>query len=231
MFELLPLRHKLALLDPNAYEYVYSASWQRTVPQGATWYALNLWYVAINGVGDVFHRELHIAKAMVLPEGTTLTQGSRRGFAYICKPETIAVPPWPEMVYARRMHQLQTLAIHMVRAELPQGAPYSTFANATMPDDFADGLWRHVSTNDVAWTIVTCDPRSPTPDGAMNTLDEISDDHVIRLSGPLLCPFKRNQWDGIRVRSASNSGALHQPSVRHGVGVVSYNKLDSDWWR
>jgi len=42
-FEHLPIVDRLALLDPDAYDYHYDSPWDLTVPSGETWYVLNIW--------------------------------------------------------------------------------------------------------------------------------------------------------------------------------------------
>jgi hypothetical protein len=168
---------------------------------------------------------------MVLPQGTTITQGSQAAFAYICKPETVSVPASPQSVFDQRMTKLLQMPLYYVRGQIPAGSAPGTYVGALMASDFADGIWRHVSTQDLSWTIMIGNQAPAMPAGnydSLNTLEEINDSHVIRFTGNILCPFKRSRWNGIWVKAGSNSGNATDLS-QAGVGIVTFNKLDSNW--
>lgn len=227
---------KCALLDPNAYEYVFGMNWTRTVPEGECWYALNLWAVTLQGKGWHFHRKLNVDDAMRLPAGTVISTTTYngqpfQGFAYICKPSKVQAPVDPEAIYYDRLDKLRGLQLHTLKSSVDAGSPSGTYTGASMSTDFESGIFTHVSTFDLCWTIFAGNQAAGMPSGYcdhLNTLDEVSDSHTIRFTGNILCPFKRSQWNGIWTQAGSKAGDYSQSS-EYGVGIVSYQKLPSGW--
>lgn len=231
MFRLLPPLHQYALLDPDAYGYYFAQGWSATVPQGTTWYALNLWSVTINGVPDCFHRKLHVEDALVLPAGTVISNvGSKTpGFAYVCKPETIAAPQDIESALAGRMSALLTMPTALLRAEIPAGSPSGAQKGVLFPSDLDGIMLRHTANTNSCWTILAGNrqPTAITYD-ALNTLDEISDVHMMRFTGNTLCPLLRRNWNGTIVQAGNVSGSASEVAQNCWT-VIQYNRLPTDW--
>lgn len=233
--------NKAALLDPRCYEYVIGDNWSRTVPQGETWFALNLWWLDSNPGAWWFHRPLDVNKAFMLPAGTVLKTGGgfpgRHGFAYYARPKTVfdidaRYQTDPEGLYYERMERLETLPLRYTSARIPTGSNVNAIQGTLF--DWGDtdtqyGILRHTSTHDIAWTIMVGNKRDGVYMDAMNTLNEVSDSHTIRFAEPTLCPFARNLWNGIWAKSASYVGDYASPSSNEGHAVVSWSKLPVDW--
>lgn len=231
MFSLLPPLHQYALLDPNAYSYYFVQGWSDVVPQGTTWYALNLWEVTINGTPDCFHRKLHIDDALALPAGTTISNiGSKiSGFAYICKPETITPPSDLAAELSARIVALSTMPTALLRAEIAAGSPSGTQAGALFPANLNGIMLRHTATTNGCWTILAGNrqPAAITYD-CLNTLDEISDIHMMRFTGNTLCPLLRRNWNGAIVQAGNISGNISD-TAQNSWTVVQYNQLPDGW--
>jgi hypothetical protein len=231
MFSLLPPLHQYALLDPKAYSYYFVQGWSDTVPEGATWYALNLWSITINGTPDCFHRKLHVGDALALPAGTTISNvGSKTpGFAYICKPESIVAPVDLASALSARLTALSTMPTATLRAEIPAGSPSGTQVGVLFPSNINGIMLRHTATMNGCWTILAGNRQaSAITYDALNTLDEISDIHMMRLTGNTLCPLLRCNWNGAIVQAGNISGNPSE-TAQNGWSVVQYNQLPDCW--
>jgi len=241
IFHHIPIEHRLALLDPDAYEFYYSDPWNLTVPAGETWYALNIWWATVNDVPWVFHRKLDVFDPYILSAGTNIRQPSGNpAFLYVCRPAKVAVSADPEAVLTRRLAALVTMPISLVSAgaNMPAGAVSGAVIDgafwegvhpATHPPSFQKGMLRHASTHDTAWTALVGGSMPVTGAMAcMNTLDEISDWHSNRITGNILCPFTTAMWTGIWARGANYAGDPTKVAAA-GRSVITFNKLPSDW--
>jgi hypothetical protein len=81
-----------------------------------------------------------------------------------------------------------------------------------------------VSSQDIAWSGL----KSP-PNEGLNTENEISDDHQMRFAGPALIPFNRSIFPIFFARSASETGVSEGFSSLHGMAMLTYIKLPSEW--
>jgi hypothetical protein len=233
--------NKAALLDPRCYEYVIGDNWIRTVPAGETWFALNLWWLDSNPGAWWFHRPLDVNRALALPAGAVLKTGGgypgRHGFAYYARPKMVfdidaRYTTDPEGLYYERLERLESLPIRHTNAHIPAGSNVGAIAGKLF--DWGDtetqyGILRHVSTHDIAWTILVGNKRDGVYMDAMNTLDEVSDSHTIRFAESVICPFSRSLWNGIWAKSASYAGDYSSNSSNEGHAVVSWSKLPADW--
>lgn len=224
-------RDQAALLDPKAYEFVTGSQipdWSITVPQGETWYSLNLWNVVINGV-TFYHRVNDARRPLLLPSGTTLSQlsGSNASYAYLCKPSLVMNDPRyqndPKGLYFSRLHRLRNLALHALSVQIPSGSGLGLNVTEDFPEDFEDGLVVHVSQHDISWLGLSM------LSATLNTLNEISDDHQQRVAESVFIPFRRSIFPFIRARAASVLGQQSEFSSLAGTGAVLYYKLPSDW--
>lgn len=229
--ELAYWKDKAALLDPAAYRFYNSnddgPSWSFTVPAGEVWYLVNAWYVISDTSNAfMFQRLLDVNAAVPLTPGTTIkANGSQGAYAYVCKPSTVFDDErydTPDALYYDRLHKIRSLQLHEKTVTVPAGTARGTNLQESFPSDFENGLLLGVSVNDTSWLALV------SPFGAMNTQDEISDDHQMRLARGIMCPFKRSTFTGIRTRSASVSGNSSDSSV-DGTCGVRYVKLPLDW--
>lgn len=235
MFDHLPICDRLALLDPDAYDFYFNDPWDLTVPQGETWYALNIWWATVNNTPWVFHRKLDAFDPYMLPQGTNIRQPQENiAFAYICRPSKVAVPMDPESKLAARLSALRTMPLNLTRADYATGGTIAgnSVAGAlwepnVFPSSFRKGMLRHCATHDGSWTILVGNVRNGLVD-AMNTLDEISDYHAQRFTGNIMCPFSTSVWNGIWVKSGNYYADQTKPSLESS-GVVTFNKLADDW--
>lgn len=210
-----------ALLDPDAYEFIIGTGESETVPADERWYLVNGWFLKPfdDGAGHWYHRTAHVDHALLLPEGMTIeTSASESGsFMYICKPSLVTgsdarYSADPRGLYFERIMRLAGLTRYQIGdVETGSGQEDADFDN-----DFTDGMVVHVSTHDLAWTILMESGGS----GGMNTLNEISDTTRIRFAEDCLFPFKRTTFPTIRLQGVSQS---------EGAGNVIYVKLPGDW--
>ncbi|MGM4968813.1 hypothetical protein [Tardiphaga sp. 1201_B9_N1_2] len=124
IFHDFPVEHRLALLEPDAYEFYYSDRSNLTVPAGETWYALNIWWATVNDFPWVFHRKLDVFDPSILPTGTNIWQpAGNPSFLYVCRPAKVPVPTDPETVLGRRLAALVTMPLSLVGAggNMPTG--------------------------------------------------------------------------------------------------------------
>lgn len=235
MFDHLPVADRLALLDPDAYDYYYGSPWDLTVPAGETWYALNIWWATINGVPWCFHRKLDAFDPYILPAGTNIKQPAENlAFAYICRPSKVAVPCNPEDVLAARLAALRTMPLYLTRATVAAGQPITTgwiggaLWESSYPPSFSKGMLRHTATHDGSWMALAGNGIGGGLTNVMNTLDENSDFHAIRFTGNVLCPFRTAVWNGLWIKAGNPQGDPAQPSML-GSGVATFNKLPAAW--
>lgn len=219
-------RDRAALLDPAAYEHIQGTGWTQTVPVGQTWYALNLWHVEV-GSAYKFLRVADASRPLMLPAGTVLTADAvQQGFAYLCKPSLVTGDDrydTPRDLYYERIDRLRTLALHDLAATVSAGTSPGVLSSASFPNDFDAGLITLVSVHDVGWVILN----GPTS-LSMNLLNEISDEHQLRIAEAVMVPFNRDTtFDEIQVTPASVLG--NGGTSVEGYGVVSYHKLPVDW--
>lgn len=219
---------RAALLDPASFDYYTGPSWSFTVPPGATWYALNVWQVTIDGA-LMFQRPLDARDPLILPAGTTVRAlAGNDSFAYVSKPEKVTGDvryAAPESLYWQRLERLDRLPQRTLAASLPSGTGRGALAVKEFPADVDAAMLTHVSTHDTAWTIFGL---AGGKSGASNLDNETSDDHPIRYAAPTVAPFRRSTFPNIMVRAASPDGFLTQPGMA-GVGVIRYAPLPSDW--
>lgn len=211
-----------ALLDPNAYEYVFASSTSRTVTAGQRWYLVNGWHLSASGAGTTwFHRPADVNRAMILSAGTTISTGNPGGgntpFMYLCKPSLVTGSDSrynddPRGLYFDRVMRLGELTQYRLGTTNTGGS----VTDVAFPTDFTDGFGLHTSTHDVAWLIL----KESGDAGGMNTHNEISDTDRIRWAEPTLFPFKRTTFPEIAVRGANQS---------EGRATFTYVKLPNDW--
>jgi hypothetical protein len=216
---------KAALLDARLYEYHFGR-WELSVPDGETWYLLSAWHVYLNGNPvTFFQRSLDASqRTLALPRGTKLhTEDKQDGYVYICRPNLVTYSD-PKETFYRRMRQISTLPVQTIGLEIPAGSPAAFIPEVHFPGDFEGGMITSVSSHDIAWSGL----KSP-PNGGLNTENEISDDHQMRFAGPALIPFKRSVFPIFFARSASEIGISDRFSSLHGMAMLTYLKLPSEW--
>ncbi|WP_441232663.1 hypothetical protein [Bradyrhizobium sp. 1200_D9_N1_1] len=208
------------MLDPTAYTYVSGSNKTWVVPAGHTWYALNMWFTLVNGVGPYFHRLPSVENVIELPAGTVISTAAQSGFMYYCDVASGTEPTRdPQEDYYRRLGLLSSVPIQSLRATLPVGSAANTTANASFSGTF-NGIIRGVANIDVAWTI--------TLGAAMNLHEEISDAHQQRLTSALLFPFVSTTVTGIQIQTGSTSGNGTDTSLA-GAGQILYQALPAGW--
>lgn len=209
-------QEQAALLDPDAYVYLAGTGEDMTVPADERYYLVNGWKLNTTGGGDKwFHRHADIHRALMLSEGTTITNDTD-GFMYVCQPSLVTgsdarYTTDPRGLYFERIMRIGTLTHYQLGAT----ATGSSQVQAAFPTDFTDGLALHTSAHDVAWLIMHDDTV-----GNMNTLNEISDADPIRFAEPSLFPFKRTTFREIMVQGVNES---------EGAATLTYVKLPVDW--
>ena len=214
-----------ALLDPDAYEFVFANSTSRTVTSGKHWFLVNGWFLDGGSNGNWFHRPADVDHALMLPDGSSISTGTVGGstaFMYLCKPELVVENAGddryadyqgdPRALYFERIQRLASLTRYKVGAANTGGGQ----VDSTFPTDFTDGLAVHTSAHDVAWVIML----ESGGGGGMNTQNEISDSSAIRFAEKTTFPFKRTTFPKIRTQGVSSG---------QGAGSMTYVKLPSDW--
>jgi hypothetical protein len=209
-------RDKAAALDPAAYTYHRGSNANVTVPEGETWYAINLWWIW-GSVGNSwsFFRQADTERMLMLPAGTSLKTTKAETFAYLCRPALVLDDPRYEDgrgLYFERLARLRELPLHTI-GTATQGQ--HTQKTIPFPTDFERGLIVAVSTFDLAWTILV----GPNF-AAINTLNEISDRNPIRFSEKVTIPFQRSVFTAMRIQGLSNYS---------GQSTLYYCKLPVDW--
>jgi hypothetical protein len=223
--ELAYWRRMYKLLSPEAYTFVGGSDPTWVVPEGKTWYALNMWFTWINSNGPYFHRKLDIANALELTAGTTITSSPSHPYCYMyyCDPSLVDDPVGdPREAYFARIARLSTLALSSIGISIPSGSAAETLVSTNFPEDFTNGFVRGVSSHDISWLGMA------RPDAAVNTLDEISDTHQLRFTGAIMVPFARSVFGGIKACGGSVSGSASEPTLG-GYGTLLYQKLPADW--
>ena len=216
-------RDRAAALDPDAYEFVSGQNWSRTVPEGATWYLANAWWVKA-GSGYGFLRKCDAGNMLMLPAGTTIATNNTSGYAYICKPELVTADlryDYPEDLYYERLDRLREMPLRVINVNMPSGQNDPAIRTATFPADFDRALVVSVSSMDIAWTCLV------GAQWGMNTLNEISDDHQMRRAEPVLIPFQRSNFDKVSIRGACVVGNSQQSL--QGWSAVYYHVLPEGW--
>lgn len=221
-------KDRAALIDPSAYVHYQGTNINITVPAGETWYALNLWHIQA-GTKFLFLREMNANAPLILPPGTVLrANGSQEAFAYICKPSLVTGNDkyqLPKKLYFSRINKLRTMALSELSAAMTAAQPQGAFNTTSFPSDFENGLITLASVHDVSWVILN----HSVSGNSANLLNEVSDDHQMREAVPIMAPFKRADFDRIKVRAASVLGQASGFSSLAGYGVVKYYKLPADW--
>lgn len=213
-----------ALLDPDAYVYTAGTGNSQTVPTGERYYMVNGWKLDTSGGGSLwYHRFAHVDRALLLPDGTTITNGTD-GFMYICQPELVVdnvsddrysdYQNDPRGLYFERLMRIGELVMFQLGATVTGSGQ----TQVAFPTDFTDGLVLQVSSHDVAWLIMHDDTN-----GNMNTLNEIGDSSPIRFAEACLFPFKRTGSSGFR------EIMIQGVSEPEGTATLTYVKLPSDW--
>lgn len=219
-------RDKAACLDPDAYEYSQGAGLSITVPDGATWYGMNLMFMK-HGSSMFYHRSLDVDLAFHMPERSTwMTSNGYAGFMYICKPERVYGDPRyiaSKDLYYSRLDRLRTLPLRRIAVHVPAGMAMQYQPSTPFPVDFEKGLVLHVSSEDVAWVALN-NPSGP----AVNTFWELNNEHRIRVAERLVIPFKRSVFSEIKAAGANTAGTWADPTLS-GDGVVHYVALPADW--
>lgn len=219
-----------ALLDPDAYEYAWGNNWTRTVPVGACWWAVNLWFVRTTDGANYQHQRLaDTAAAVPLPAGTVLRcDASHAGFAYVCKPETVIAADLryqydPKELYFSRKLALQTMQQREISVSIPLGSAQGVQATTPWPAGVTRGIIVAVSVYDAAWVTMT------NAFGGINLLHEISDDHGMRLARGVTLPFRTSDFTGLKIRSASVRGEFTGESSLAGFGFARYVSIPDGW--
>jgi hypothetical protein len=230
---------KAALLDPAAYEYVSGAGWSRTVPEGETWHAVNVWRVIVAGTERHrwFHRKADADAAMPLPAGHTLaTDPDTYALAWYARPGLVQHDPRyhadPRALYFDRLAQLDRLPLQALSVHRPQGTPVDdpveTKKRVEFPADFERGLIRHYSVHDGCWLCLV--PETGF-ERVSNVLDELDDIRPLRFTSKVNMPFLRSIFPAIFLGHGSLEGtvAAPGPTTYEGWGAVHYVKLPPDW--
>lgn len=219
-------RDKAACLDPDAYDYSQGAGISVTVPQGATWYGMNLMFMK-QGTSMYYQRSLDVDLAIMMPQGSTWTTTTAfAGFMYICKPEKVYSDPRyadSKDLYYSRLDRLRTLPLRRITVHIPAGMTMQYQPSTPFPNDFEKGLVTHVSSEDVAWVALN-NPNGP----AVNTFWELNNEHRIRVAEKLMVPFKRSVFTEVKAAGSTTAGTLADPTLS-GDGVVHYVALPADW--
>jgi hypothetical protein len=227
----IPVEHMCALLDPNAYSmhdiHTEPAS-TMTVPAGTTWYALNLYYCAINGSGKFFLRGASVETALALPAGTTITPADPGVvYAYLCRPETVTAPSDPIATLTNRLGLMHTmLPLYTLQAENTNAlAIIGDIVTTDFPNDFTQGLIRFNGMQQMAWTGLAQNAAAV----AMNFNEEISGTHEVRFTRLKCFPFNRSTF-GTLVGAVSSYSGLNTDPAQLGWTSILYNKLDGTGW-
>jgi hypothetical protein len=237
---------KAALLDPRCYVYRNGASWSDTVPTGEAWFLLNAWRLksASFSIVGYLHRYLDVESALMLPEGAVLEPIAAGGFAYYARPKTVfdidaRYTDDPEELYFSRLERLKTLPL--IRTTIPvfNFTPRGTFLGAALDWGTSEEqafMVRHVCTENVGWTLLVSPAGTPNIHTAVNTQDEIIDDHIDRRSAAIMCPMRRynpttqDGFAGIMSRTATESGVSpYGPQQGNGESTLMWSILPSDW--
>lgn len=222
--------HRAALLDPGAYTY-FNGNFDVTVPAGETWLVVNAWWCNFGtSTGLWFHRNLKVSEAFELPAGTRVKNAHVSGgsFLWVCRPALVmdnAAYANPKKLYFERLQALRAIPVSQHTITVPSGSARGTVVDLALPTDFEDAMLLQVSTNDTTWTVLALTDGG----GGSNTLDEISDDHQMRLSGKMLVPLNRKLMPTVRARGASVSGNTTDTSLANAYSVLLYQKLPSNF--
>lgn len=227
-------RDRAALLDPACYRLYNStddgAGWSATVPAGETWWLVNGWHVLVNGgSGYDFLRVADVNRAVPLSAGTVLgASAGQSGYAYVAKPALVTGDVRydnPKGLYFERLARLRTLTHYQKSVVVSSGATMGTNIDSAFPTDFTRGLLLSASVQDVSWVGLNAGESI----GALNLLNEISDDHQVRQAEAILLPFNRATFPNLRTRPANVAGTYPSPPSLAGYGAVRYVKLPLDW--
>jgi hypothetical protein len=216
------------LLDPACYTAAVDPSLNLKVPEGHTWYALNAWFINVNGGGPFFIRKPNIYEALKLPAGTTITAslfaGTANSYIYYCDLAYAAPPSGdPEEAFYNRLNKLSTIPLATLTASVSAGLPSTTQVSANFPT-FTSGILVGVSTHDAAWSGLTF----ASATAVLNDQDEISDRHQERKTAVLLMPFVKAAFPGITVQGATVAGNNISTTIQ-GAGTVVYQVLPEGW--
>lgn len=223
--EVLEWQDLAALLDPLAYEYVEANNSDQTVPANEVWYVQEGWNLESSvSAANWFHRGGDVRDSVPISSGTVLgTDEDPAGpgapaHMYLCKPSLVTgsdarYTSDPRGLYFERMRRLKT---ELAQYTIGHANTGSGQVSTTLPDDFTNGMYLHVSTQDVAWVI----PRYVSTDSGLITQMEINDADPIRVAAVALIPFVRDDFPDIVSQGSSLST---------GRVVLRYSKLPVDW--
>lgn len=219
---------KAAQLDPAAYVYWKGATWSVTVPTGETWYAVNAWNTTLNSSSSWFQRNLATDECTILPAGSVIaSNGNSSAFLYVCRPalaSSDAKYADPKALYYTRLNALRNIALSTLSASITAGSAINTVVSANFPTTFNDAIASQISMMDISWCLFT----DPILGGGLNSSEEISDTHQVRLTRKLLTPFARAAFPGIESQAANVSGNATDVSLA-GEGVLNYFPLPDTW--
>jgi hypothetical protein len=221
-----------AILDPACHVYHIGPSWSVSVPQGETWYALNIWSARRPGSAHkLFHRDADARNPFIMSAGFDLESGCKDALILYARPKLVQdVDPRyrddPRGFYFARLNQLRTLRIQTLSVERPAGTPSDQSSKAFMPDDFAAGLVTQWQCHNGAWLGLI----GPGPN-IINTQDEIDDKYPMRITSSVLLPFRREMFNGIWLFNGSHDGNWNQQAAQAwtGWGAAHYVKLPAEW--
>ena len=228
-----------ALLDPRAYEFVSSHSWSRTVPEGETWYALNLWRVRWQELTlGGFLRTPDANRPLLLPSGTLLrsytgtTGDPSTAFAYLCRPQAVfdidaRYTEDPKALYWARKDRLRSLPLREINGRVGGGSAWNTTVLTPFPATFDYGLAVEVSVYDAPWVGLAAVSETGSQI-VCNLQPEINNNHTTRNAGVLCMPFSRARFPSIATHGGNNAGDSSSPCVL-GLGQVLYVELPGDW--